>query len=171
MFRLGKSIDSFLAALQTIHLTNPVQRLLVTLTKISRGFYLLVDHLIWASRMNLVSIDDNFWARLSNRFWLVALFLSLLRDFYELLVAIQLEKKRLNQYSPSLTHRALVGNVLRANPALVIDSVKNMADLWIPLSRLDLIYLPNGIVGLLGVVSSLAGLMGAHDQRWRLKFS
>lgn len=174
MFRLGKSIDSFLAALQTIHLTNPVQRLLVTLTKISRGLYLLVDHLIWASRMNLVSIDDNFWARLSNRFWLVALFLSLLRDFYELLVAIRLEKKRLNQYSPSLTqntHRALVGNVLRANPALVIDSVKNMADLWIPVSRLDLIYIPNGIVGLLGVVSSLAGLMGAHDQRWRLKFS
>lgn len=174
MFRLGKSIDSFLAALQTIHLTNPAQRLLVTLTKISRGLYLLIDHIIWASRMNLVSIDNRFWARLANRFWLLALFLSLLRDLYELVVAFRLEKKRLNQYSPSLTQnspRALIGNVLHANPALVIDSVKNMADLWIPVSRLDLVYLPSGIVGLLGVVSSLAGLMSAHNQHWRLKFS
>ena len=174
VFRLGKGIESLRAALQTIHLTNPLLRLLITLTKISRGLYLLIDHLIWASRMNLVSINNRFWGRLSNRFWLAALFLSLLRDLYELVVTIRLEKSRLNQHSPSSvpkSRRALVGSFLSTNPALVTDAVKNMADVWIPLSRLDLVYLPSGIVGVLGVISSVAGLLGTHDQRWRLKFS
>ena len=174
MFRLGKGIESLRAALQTIHLTNPLLRVLVTLTKISRGLYLLIDHLIWASRMNLVSINDRFWGRLSNRFWLLALFLSLLRDLYELVVSIRLEKSRLNQQSPQSgphSRHALVGSFLSTNPALVIDAAKNVADVWIPMSRLDLIYLPSGIVGVLGVVSSIAGLLGTHNQRWRLRFS
>lgn len=175
VFRIGKSIDSLCTALKTIHLTNPVLRFLVTLTQISRGLYLLIDHLIWASRMHLVSIDDRFWGRISNRFWLVAIFLSLLRDLYELLVAIRLEKNRLNQYTPPSGHRAsprtLVSGALRANPALVLDALKNVMDVWIPVSYLDLVALPSGLVGLVGVVSSLAGLVGSHDQRWRLKFS
>ena len=160
--------------MQTIHLTNPMLRFLVTLTQISRGLFLLIDHLIWASRMHLVSIDDRFWGRLSNRFWLISIFLSLLRDLYELLVAVRLEKNRLNQYTPSSGHtspRALVSGAVCANPALVVDTIKNVTDIWIPASYLDLVALPSGVVGLVGVVSSLAGLVGSHDQRWRLKFS
>ena len=172
MFRLGKGIESLRAALQTIHLTSPVLRLLVTLTKISRGFYLLIDHLLWAARMKLVSLDERFWGRLSNRFWLVAIFLSLMRDLYEFLVALRLQRNRSSlsstgQRSPG----ALLGGVCSSNPALVVDTLKNVTDFWIPATRLDLVYLPSGIVGLMGVVSSLAGLAGSHDQRWRLKFS
>ena len=173
MFRLGKSIENFRAALQTIHLTNPALRFLVTMVKISRGLYLLLDHLIWAARMNLVTIDNRFWGRLSNRFWALAIFLSLLRDLYELLVAVRLERNRLSQYSisSSPSARELVSNVVTNNQPLVIDMVKNSTDLWIPLSRLDLVYLPSGLVGLLGVISSIAGLMTSYDQRWKLKFS
>ena len=174
VFRLGKGIESLRSALQTIHLTNPVLRLLVTLTRISRGLYLLIDHVIWASRMKLISIDDQFWGRLSNRFWLVSIFLSLMRDMYEFLVAVRLQINRSNQYSlPSskqVSFSTLLGTVCTTNPALMIDILKNISDLWIPASRLDL-YIPGGIVGLMGVVSSIAGLMGSHDQKWRLKFS
>lgn len=168
------SIDSLRSALQTIHLASPVLRVLVTLARICRGLYLLIDHLLWASRMKLVTINDQYWSRLSNRFWLAAIFLSLMRDIYELLVALRHQRNRLNQYGSSSTPtspRAVVGGVLRTHPALVVDTVKNVTDFWIPASRLDLVYLPSGIVGLAGVVSSLAGLLGSHDQRWRLKFS
>ena len=174
VFRLGMSIDSLRSALQTIHLASPVLRVLVTLMRVCRGLYLLIDHLLWASRMRLVSIDDRFWSRLSNRFWLAAIFLSLMRDLYELLVALRHQKNRLNQYGSSstpVTPRAVVGGVLQTHPALVVDTVKNVTDFWIPASRLDLVYLPSGIVGLAGVVSSLAGLLGSHDQKWRLRFS
>ena len=169
------SIDNLRSALHTIHLASPVLRILVTLMRICRGLYLLIDHLLWASRMKLVSIDERFWSRLSNRFWLAAIFLSLMRDLYEFLVALRHQKNRLNQYrsssTPAATPRAVVSGVLQTHPALVVDTVKNVTDFWIPASRLDMVNLPSGVVGLAGMVSSLAGLLGSHDQRWRLKFS
>lgn len=171
VFRLGKSVDTFRGALRTIHLANPILRLLITLTKLNRGIYLLFDHIIWASRMKLAVIDIDYWHRLANRFWLVAIVLGLLRDVYELLVAIQAERNRLKQYGGSGGSSSAVVNVVRNNPPLMIDIVKNGADALIPASRLDLVYIPSGIIGLLGVVSSLAGLVATWDDRLRLKFS
>ena len=167
-------MDTFQGALRTIHLANPILRLLITLTKLNRGIYLLFDHVIWAARMKLAIIDMNYWQRLANRFWLVTIVLGLLRDMYDLLVAIQEEKKRLIQYGgsgKSASGVRVIANVVRNNPPLIIDIVKNGADALIPASRLDLVYIPSGIIGILGVVSSLAGLVSTWDDRLRLKFS
>lgn len=144
----------------------------MTLVKINRGFYLLIDHMMWASRMNLASINDQYWSRLSNRFWSFALLLGLVRDVYELLKSFRVEKERLGQYQSyeSVTKKA-VCSVVQNNPAVCVDIVKNCGDLLIPLSRLDLVYVPGGIVGLLGVVSSLAGLVGTYNEHLKLKFS
>ena len=174
VFRLGKSVDSFRGALRTIHLANPILRLLITLLKLNRGIYLLFDHVIWAARMKLVVVDMKYWNRLANRFWLVTIILGLLRDIYDLLVAIQVERNRLKQYGGSggsTSGLQAVVNVVRNNPPLMIDIVKNGADALIPASRLELIYVPSGIIGLLGVASSLAGLVSTWDDRLRLKFS
>ena len=178
VFRLGKSIDSFRAALQTIHLRNPLLRLLVTLTKINRGLYLIIDHLIWAYRMKLVQVNIDAWSKHANRFWLLAIFLGLLRDLYELLRAVHVERKRLQQYSSgpeskqvSVSTVSLLQNVASNNPAVVVDLIKNSADMFIPVSRLDILYIPSGIVGLLGVVSSLAGITADFNEHLKLKFS
>lgn len=168
------SIESLRSALRTIHLASPVLRVLITLARICRGLYLLIDHFLWASRMKLISINDRFWSRLSNRFWLASIFLCLLRDLYEVLVAVRHQRNRLSQYGSATTPvspRSIVTQVVQTNPALLVDAVKNITDIWIPTSRLDLIYLPSGVVGLAGVISSLAGILGSHDQQWRLKFS
>lgn len=172
VFRLGTSVTQFRACLQTIHLQNPLLRLLLTLVKLNRGVYLLIDHFIWAHRMNLITIDSKSWSRLSNRFWFFAILLGLVRDIYELLKAWRVEKERLSQYQSyeSVATKAAT-NVLQNNGAVCIDVVKNCGDLFIPLSRLDVIYLPGGVVGLLGVVSSLAGLVGAYNEHLKLKFS
>ena len=166
VFRLGKSVDNFRGALQTVHLSNPILRLLITLVKLNRGIYLFFDHLIWVGRMRLATIDLGYWGRVSNRFWVLTIFLGLLRDLYELVITLQAEMKRMS----SSTSQAL-GNVVRNNPALVLDVVKNGADFWIPVSRLDIVYLPSGIVGLLGVVSSIAGLISVWNEHLKLKFS
>ena len=167
-------MDSFRGALRTIHLANPILRLLITLTKLNKGIYLLFDHVIWAARMRLVTVDMNSLNRLANRFWLVAIVLGLLRDVYELVVAIQAERNRLVQYGgsgKSTSGVRVIANVVRNNSPLIIDIVKNGADALIPASRLDLVYVPSGIIGILGVVSSLAGLVSTWDDRLRLKFS
>ena len=174
VFRLGTSVDNFRAALLTIHLANPLLRFLLTMVRINRGLFLLIDHLIWAAQMKLVTVDTRFWSRLSNQFWAVSILLSLLRDLYELIVAIQLERNRLIQHSalsPSVSPHELVGNVARNNRALVLDTVKNLTDIWLPTSRLDLVHCPSGVVGIMGVISSAAGLMATYDQCWKLKFS
>lgn len=169
VFRLGTSVTQFRTALDTIHLQNPLLRFLITVTKLNRGFYLLIDHLVWASRMNLVTIKNQYWSRLANQCWLVALILGLLRDLYELFKAWS-SAREYQTYGQSVTTKE-VCSVLQNNPAICVDLVKNGGDLFIPLSRLDLIYLPGGVVGLLGVVSSLAGLLATYNERLKLKFS
>lgn len=178
MFRLGKSVDNFRAALQTIHLHNPLLRLLVTLTKLNRGLYLMIDHFIWAYRMKLVRINIESWSKHANRFWLLAIFLGLARDMYEFVHAIHVERKRQVQYSSgpdstdtAVSMRSVLHNVVCNNPAMVVDLVKNSADFFIPMSRLDILYIPSGIVGLLGVVSSLAGISADFNEQLKLKFS
>lgn len=178
MFRLGKSVDNFRAALQTIHLRNPLLRLLVTLTKLNRGLYLTIDHLIWAHRMKLVQINIGSWNKHANRFWLLAIFLGLVRDVYEFLRAVHVERKRLTQYSSGSDSKEtpvstwmVVQNVACNNPSVMVDLVKNTADVFIPVSRLDILYVPSGIVGLLGVVSSLAGIATDFNDQLKLKFS
>ena len=178
MFRLGKSVDNFRAALQTIHLRNPLLRLLVTLTKLNRGLYLMIDHLVWAYRMRLVRINIDSWSKHANRFWLLAIFLALVRDTYEFIRAVHVERKRIQQYSSgpnsketAVSIRSVLHSVVCNNPAVVVDLVKNSADFFIPLSRLDILYIPSGIVGLLGVVSSLAGISADFNEQLKLKFS
>ena len=172
VFRLGTSLTQFRTALQTIHLHNLLLRFVITLIKINRGIYLLIDHLIWAHRMKLITIDSKRWSTRSNRFWLFAIFLGLVRDIYELLKAFRVERERLSQYQSyeSVSARA-AGQVIQNNRAVCVDVVKNCGDFLIPMSRLDIIYLPGGVVGLLGVISSCAGLVAAYNEQLKLKFS
>lgn len=160
--------------MQTIHLANPVLKVLITLGKLSRGFYLLFDHLIWAQKMRLVNVDIDYWGKYAYRFWIFAILLGLLRDLYEIVVALQTERDRLKQYSMSgkpPPAGQVVTSMVRNNPALMVDFVKNGTDMLLPTSRLDIIYIPSGIVGLVGVVSSIAALMALYDDRLKLKFS
>ena len=138
----------------------------------------MIDHLVWAYRMKLLKINIDSWGKHANRFWLIAIFLGLVRDTYEFLRAIDVERKRLQQYSSSpdsketaVSLRSMLHNVVCNNPAMVVDLVKNSADFFIPLSRLDILYIPSGIVGLLGVVSSLAGISVDFNEQFKLKFS
>ena len=124
--------------------------------------------------MKLVVVDTNFWVTYSNRFWLFTIFLSLLRDVYEIVKQLTLERNRLKHYSGSdgnASTTAVVKNAFANNPAVTLDLVKNLSDLFIPASRLDWVYVPGGIVGLFGVVSSIAGLIAAYNDNMKLKFS
>ena len=122
--------------------------------------------------MNLISIQNKYWSRFSNQFWLLAIFCGLVRDVYELLKALKVERERLRQYQnyQPVTMQAL-RSVVQNNAAVCLDVVKNCGDVIIPFSRLDLVYVPGGIVGLLGVLSSLVGLVATYNEKLKLKFS
>lgn len=174
MFRIGKSLDHLKKASRTIHLTDPVLRLAITLAQINRGFYLLFDHIIWAGRVGLVKVDLEYWKRFSSKFWFVALILGLARDAYELLLAYQLEKRRQRETSHSSeeppSHITIL-TVLQHNPSVVLDAIKNGADFFIPPYHIGLINLPSGIIGLLGTISSLVALYTIWNEKAKLKYA
>ncbi len=175
MFRLGKSVDNFRGAFQTIHLGEPMLRTLVTLVKLNRGIYLLYDHVLWAARMNLVVIDNKYWVTYSNRFWLFSIVLCLIRDCYEILKCFRAERQRLESASGGQIVGVSMGQSLHKvfvnNPTVTIDLIKNVSDFFIPAARLDLVGVPEGVIGLMGVVSSIAGLVVACNDNLKLKFS
>lgn len=119
-------------------------------------------------------VKSDFWVKYSNRFWLFATLLALIRDVYEIVKQLRLERKRLKQYSGpdgNVSTRATVANTFANNPAATLDLAKNCTDLFIPAARLNLINVPGGLVGLMGVVSSILGLIATYNNNLKLKFS
>lgn len=53
----------------------------------------------------------------------------------------------------------LLGRVLRSNPPLLLDLVKNTCDLFIPLDKLGLYKTGPGFVGLCGLTSSVLSIL------------
>ncbi|PIK57309.1 putative peroxisomal membrane protein 11B isoform X2 [Apostichopus japonicus] len=86
LFRIANSISLLKAALTNMQNDDVVLRLVVTLSKLNSAFYLLFDHIIWANRIGLVKVDQKYYSKLSNRFWLATLILNLTRDLYEFLL-------------------------------------------------------------------------------------
>lgn len=158
----------------TIHLKDSSQRVLITLGKICRFFFLSFDHLVWAGRLDLFGIDAGRWSKHSARFWLMAIFLGLARDGYDFMQAIRIELSRLKHDSTGARKNVNTA-IYRAaynNPALVLDAVKNSSDLFLPLSMLDLGKgISPGWVGLMGVVSSACSLVALWNEALKLRYS
>lgn len=185
VLRFGKSFDFFHGALKTMHLSDVVLRLTLTLSKINQACYLLVDHLVWMGRVGLVQIDMKKWLDVSARFWLVSIMLNLVRDVYDmarlLIEALQRRKAVLRrshynngdaQYKDKekkvLSHSDLVMKCVSENKPLILDFVKNGADFFLPMSSLGHIQTSAGTQGILGVLSSVIGILTVWNPLLRL---
>ncbi|XP_064609766.1 peroxisomal membrane protein 11B-like [Liolophura sinensis] len=185
LLRFGKSFDFFHGALKTLHLSDVVLRLTLTLSKINQACYLLIDHLVWMGRVGLVHIDMKKWLDVSARFWLVSIMLNLVRDVYDIIKvlteAIQSRKAMLrrSQYNNGdtqykdkekkvLTNIDLVVRCVSENKPLMLDFLKNGADFFLPMSSLGHIQTSAGTQGILGVVSSVIGVLTVWNPLLRL---
>ena len=101
-----------------------------------------------------------------NQVWLLWLSLALTRDYYEIQAtfAVGQHRHRENQ-DKSLARRA---NIFWANKPLVIDTVKNLCDLYLPLSNLNVVRTNTGLQGLVGTISSVLGLLQLWDKTYQL---
>ena len=87
--------------------------------------FLFSDHLIWCNNFQLFTINYRLWANISDRCWLYSIILSLSRDLYEL-----------NLLFGNLSKDPDVTWLINNRPGLVLDTVKNMADMFLPLAAL-----------------------------------
>lgn len=175
LLRFGKSLDFIQGALKTIHLSDPVLRLTITMSKLCQAVFLLFDHIVFAHNLGLVKADKEKWSRYSSQFWLYSLILNLLRNLYDILSIITNEaraqenlQKRSQFMNGGTDHssvsRKRMGNVQMLkkccfeNQPVVLDFLKNLSDLVLPLHSLGKLNVSGGVLGFLGVISSAVGV-------------
>ena len=167
VLRFGKSLDFIQGALKSIHIKDTILRLTITLSKINQAFYLLFDHFLWFNNVGAVKLNKQYWSEISSRFYLATLTLNLIRDFYEIWNLIveevnkSIERKKRSPYLNGDTNfhtlpskeRSLV-YIMHQNRTLLLDTVKNLFDLSIPLSALGRVNFAPRTQGMFGLVSS-----------------
>ncbi|XP_006266545.1 peroxisomal membrane protein 11B isoform X1 [Alligator mississippiensis] len=178
LFRLGNSAEALEAAKRAIHLSDMVLRFCITVAHLNRAMYFACDNILWAGKTGLVPhADQEKWSQRSFRYYLFALIMNLSRDAYEIRLLMEREAsgKRPKgtenghqaQVDNGLQHLALrlriqlrlLGHVLRSNPPLLLDLVKNACDIFIPLDKLGLYKTSPGFVGLCGLTSSILSIL------------
>jgi len=146
LLRLGTCIDALHSSVASVGHPDIVLRITITLSRISNAMFLLCDHFIWLHRAKVINVDVEGWNELSNRWWLYGDIMNLARDIYEV-------RKE--------------GSFLLENKPLLVDLVKNLVDIILPLTALGYLRAPR-IAAFLGVVSSILGTVPMLNPRLRL---
>lgn len=125
------------------------------------------------------SINAKKWNDTANKYWFVSIVINLCRDVYELAKLIDETfgrnggKKSVENFMFGMntvhfsiqSKRDLMDASLKAysyiyrNRAVFIDTTKNLCDLFIPMTALGYTKLRPSTVGILGVISSIIGIM------------
>ncbi|XP_034021248.1 peroxisomal membrane protein 11B [Thalassophryne amazonica] len=196
LLRLGNSVEALESAKRTIHLSDGVLRLCLTISHLNRAMYFACDNVLWAGKTGLLSsLDQHKWSQRSFRYYLFVLILNLTRDVYELRLLMESEARSRAAKSscpvialpeenlslpsspagpPAVSvwfHRQLhlVATVLYNNPPLLLDLLKNSCDIFIPLDRLGIYPTGSGFVGACGLVSSILSIVTIAHPWLKLK--
>lgn len=181
LIRLGNSADALEAAKRAIHLSDVVLRFCITVSHLNRAMYFACDNILWTGKVGLLSkIDQDKWSQRSFRYYLFALIMNLSRDVYEISLLLEREYQNKRQKGSTVlengeihdgsrgkellnvrikAHLRLLCLVLRNNPPLLLDSLKNICDIFIPLDKLGLYRTNSGFVGFCGLTSSILSIL------------
>ncbi|CAN2389243.1 regulation of peroxisome size [Pristimantis euphronides] len=179
LFRLGNSVDAVESAKRAIHLSDVVLRLCITVSHLNRAMYFACDNILWLGKSGLSKgMDQDKWSQRSFRYYLFSLIMNLSRDLYEIKLLMEVESSTRRFSGKASTENGAVSpcgdgpphqilalklrlltQILRGNPPLLLDLVKNTCDLFIPLDKLGLYKTNMGVVGLCGLTSSILSVL------------
>ncbi|XP_051896475.1 peroxisomal membrane protein 11A [Pristis pectinata] len=181
LFRLGNTVDAVQTARRNIHLSDPVLRFYLTVIPLSRALYYVCDNILWAGAVGLSNIDKEKWSRRCNRYYFFSLIVSLGRDVYEVVQLLKeeaLAQKRQQSKSISTLENnhmqrefiwlariktkaffVLLFQSLGNNPPVLLDIVKNLCDLTLPLDKLGICKTNSAVVGFCGLLSSILSIL------------
>ncbi|XP_006628926.1 peroxisomal membrane protein 11A [Lepisosteus oculatus] len=188
LFRLGNTVSSVHAARRTLQLSDPVLRACLAAAHLSRALYFICDNLLWARSLGFLQhLDKERWGLLASRFYLVSLLLNLARDLYQI-SRIMGRRARDKQVQEKISrHLGSNGDVacmvvpkldafllllcesLRSHPPLLLDTVKNVCDLFIPMDSLRIYKTNPGVVGFCGLASSVLGILSVLQPSLKVK--
>lgn len=188
LFRLGNTVNSIDAAKRTVHIADPVLCLSLTAANLGRALYFLCDNLLWLRNVGLIrDVDKERWSLHASRCYLFSLIMSLIRDSYvigQLMVQKNRDKefkKKMDAHlgeSPEVAEAVvpqldtllfLLLQIFKSHPAVALDTLKNICDLFIPLDKLGIYQSNAGVVGFCGLISSLIGIMTLVQPNLKIK--
>ncbi len=168
LLRFGTSLDALYAAKQSLSRSvktsvDPGNDFTDVMAKIANALYLFGDHVVWLHQNNIVSVEDvSAWQRFSDQGWLWGIILNLGKDYK--VSSSDLKPTNLKTMYPFL--KALSNKSSRTK-AVIVDTIKNIADLWIPMTSLSHVNLPPYVVGMMGVTSSVLGILPLLDPTFK----
>ncbi|CAF0954750.1 unnamed protein product [Rotaria sordida] len=164
--RLGRFVDYVKSVLESFHIRNKRIGTLFGLIAVCQGLYMLFDNILLLHRFKIIYLKNSqYLQQYLNQVWLLWLSLSLTRDYYEMQASFAVGQHHQQQQDKSLIRRA---NIFWANKPLVIDTIKNLCDLYIPLSNLNIVRVNTGLQGLAGTIASILGLLQLWDKTYQL---
>ncbi|XP_071355751.1 peroxisomal membrane protein 11A [Trachinotus anak] len=188
LFRLGNTVNSIEAAKRTMQLSDRVLCLCLTAANINRALYFICDNVLWARSVGLIrDIDKERWSLNASRCYFLSLVMNLTRDVY-IVVQLMMQRARdkhfrqkMDQHlseSPEVAEAVIpqldallfiLLESLKSHPAVALDTLKNICDLFIPLDRLGIHRSNAGVVGFCGLISSLIGIVTLAQPKLRMK--
>jgi hypothetical protein len=134
---LFSSVDFLLKALDGLREPDTIIRYLTFSAMVLKGIWLVIDHVLWTAKANLMKLETSKLTRASNWIWLAGILLLTIRDIYNI---------KVRKLATSRNYRELA---------------KNACDVMLPVGNLDIFpYHDRGTAGLFGIISSL---IGAYD--------
>lgn len=164
LLRLGRCLDTLYSALSTMKYPDLFVRVTVTFSKIANALFLLADHIIWIGRVGISRVDIDKWNKVANKYWLISIMLNLTRDVYEIVKIFEQKKKFASSRKVSVVPKYTSANQYQAllhlkdHKDVVMDTIKNGCDLFIPLTALGYTKMTPGVIGLCGLISSVIGI-------------
>ncbi|XP_022366857.1 peroxisomal membrane protein 11A isoform X2 [Enhydra lutris kenyoni] len=157
-------------------------------SNVNRVIYFICDTVLWVRSVGLASgINKEKWRMWAVRHYYYCLLLSLARDLYELSLQMEQAARDRARMEQSLSQEPLGYSVaneetewlqafllllfrsLKKHPPLLLDTVKNFCDLLNPLDQLGIYKSNPGIIGLGGLVSSIAGIIVVAYPQMKLR--
>ncbi|XP_076847255.1 peroxisomal membrane protein 11A [Brachyhypopomus gauderio] len=188
LFRLGNTVNSIDAAKRTFDLSDPVLRFCLTLANISRSAYFICDNILWARNVGLIQdINKDRWNLNAMRYYFFSLVMSLARDAYvitQLMVKRSWDRQYQQKAEQHISDSPDVAGViippldaflflliesLRSHPAVALDTIKNVCDIFLPLDKLGIFQTNAGVVGICGLVSSIIGILSVLKPNLKIK--
>lgn len=166
--RLGRFIDYLKSILESFHIRNKRIGTLFGLIAVCQSLFMLFDNILLLHRFKIINLKyPQQLQQYIHQVWLLWLSLALTRDYYEIQAsfAVAHHHQYQQKQDKSLIKRA---NILWANKPLVIDTVKNLCDFYIPLSNLNIVHANSGLQGFAGTISSVLGLLQLWDKNYQL---
>ncbi|TFK76979.1 peroxisomal biogenesis factor 11 [Pluteus cervinus] len=167
LLRLGKPLEHLQAALRATLATGPADEQITTIGRQLCYFgFLTYDALIWANTIKLINLSADYSSKItkySYRLWATGIGLSLLNSVLKLR-RLSKEYRRLRisargekALGQEVEIQTKLGVNKAARKAVRTQFVVDVLDLSIPATALQLVQLNDGVVGILGLISSLIG--------------